>query len=111
MCREVPFVAACREVSCTPGGVPLSLEPEFMRIVISCPHCGARPKARTSREMSRTLRELTYMCQNPACGHTYVANLEIVRTLSPSAIPHPDVRLPFSPHVRERIMKQLEFAL
>ncbi|MFP6558130.1 ogr/Delta-like zinc finger family protein [Paraburkholderia sp. B3] len=82
-----------------------------MRITIRCPHCGTRPIARTSREMSGTLRELTYMCQDPECGHTYVANLEIVRTLSPSAKPNPAIRIPFSPHVRERIMKQLELTL
>jgi hypothetical protein len=61
--------------------------------------------------MSGTLRELTYVCLNPECGHTYVANLEIVRTLSPSAIPNPAIRIPFSTHVRERIMKQLELTL
>ncbi|WP_175772409.1 ogr/Delta-like zinc finger family protein [Paraburkholderia phenazinium] len=82
-----------------------------MRITIRCPHCATRPIARSSRELTSTLREVTYMCLNPECGHTYVANLEIVRTLSPSALPNPAVRLPFSPNVRERIMKQLELTL
>lgn len=74
-------------------------EPMSMRITIKCPHCGSRATARSSHAMSLTMREIVYMCLNPECGHTYVANLEIVRTLSPSATPNLNVRLPLSPHV------------
>ena len=70
-----------------------------MRVTIKCPHCNSRAIARSSREMSLTLREIVYMCIDPECGHTYVANLEIVRTLSPSAIPNLAVKLPLSPHI------------
>lgn len=69
------------------------------RITIKCPHCDSRAIARSSREMSPTLREIVYMCVDPECGHTYVANLEIVRTLSPSATPNLAVRLPLSSHI------------
>jgi predicted RNA-binding Zn-ribbon protein involved in translation (DUF1610 family) len=79
-----------------------------MRITIKCPHCNSRAITRSAREMSITLREIVYMCLNPECGHTYVANLEVVRTLSLSAKPRQEVRLPISPHVRQRVMEQLD---
>lgn len=59
--------------------------------------------------MSSTLREITYMCTNPMCGHTYVAGLEVLRTLSPSALPRRGLNIPLSAHVsRERMMEQLQ---
>lgn len=79
-----------------------------MRIVIRCPHCDAGATARSSRQLSKTLREIVYQCVDPECGHTYVANLEAVRTLSPSAKPRTEVRLPISPAVLHRVMQQLE---
>ncbi|MFT4432066.1 ogr/Delta-like zinc finger family protein [Caballeronia sp. 15715] len=79
-----------------------------MRITLSCPHCRSRVIARTSRELSPTMREITFVCFDHECGHTFVAQLEAVRTLSPSAKPNPLVGLPMSPHVRERVMSQLQ---
>ncbi|CAN7190423.1 ogr/Delta-like zinc finger family protein [Trinickia sp. LjRoot230] len=79
-----------------------------MRILNRCPHCRARAIARSSREMSLTFREVTYQCNNPECGHTYVVNMEFARTLSPSATPNLSLSLPFSQHVRERLAQQLE---
>lgn len=79
-----------------------------MRITLSCPHCRSRVIARTSRELTTTLREITFMCMNAMCGHTFVANLEAVRTLSPSAMPNPAIALPISMHVKERVMQQLQ---
>jgi len=79
------------------------------RVTIRCPHCQTRSIAISSREMSKTLREVTYRCTNELCGHTYVANLEVVRTLTVSSIPAPDVHLPLSPHVRrEQLLLLLE---
>jgi predicted RNA-binding Zn-ribbon protein involved in translation (DUF1610 family) len=79
-----------------------------VRILNLCPHCRERATARSSREMSRTFREVTFQCGNTACGHTYIVNMEFARTLSPSAMPDQSLNLPFSPHVRERLIKQLE---
>lgn len=67
-----------------------------MTTKISCPHCNGKAIARSSRELSKTLREITFICLTPECGHTYVANLEIVRSLSPSARPNPLIHLPMS---------------
>jgi hypothetical protein len=68
-----------------------------MSFSIRCPHCDGKSITRSSRELSKTMRELFYICMTPECGHTYVATLEIVRTLSPSAQPNPEVHLPLSP--------------
>ena len=51
------------------------------------------------------LVEVTYGCSNLECGHTFVANTEIVRTLSPSATPDPTVKIPLSSHVRRNMMR------
>ncbi len=37
------------------------------------------------------------MCSNLYCGHTFVSYEQIVRTLSPAAVPAPGVHIPFSP--------------
>jgi predicted RNA-binding Zn-ribbon protein involved in translation (DUF1610 family) len=79
-----------------------------LRITIACPHCSGRTVARTSRKLSDTLREIVYACLDPECGHTYVANLEAVRTLSPSAKPNSKVMLPISQHIRAMVMQQME---
>lgn len=62
-----------------------------------CPHCSRPAMARTSRQITPTLRETTWVCRNEYCGHVFVTMTEAVRTLSPAAIPNPDVSLPFTP--------------
>ncbi len=82
-----------------------------MRVTIKCPHCTSRARAVKSREMTATMREVTYQCTNAHCGHTYVAGLEIMRTLSPSAMPNPLVNIPLSRHVERRLLNaQLDAA-
>lgn len=75
-----------------------------MRVTIRCPHCNARARAVKSREMTNVMREVTYQCTNVHCGHTYVAGLEVMRTLSPSATPNPAVNIPISSHVQRRLL-------
>lgn len=72
---------------------------------MACPHCGASSEIRTSRMVSKTMRELIFACTNVECGHTFVALTEIVRTLSPSATPDPAVNLPLSSHVRRDMVR------
>ena len=59
-----------------------------------CPHCLTRSIAYDSVEIDRLTREIRYVCQNPDCGHTFVAQLGIFRTVRPSMIPNPAIRLP-----------------
>lgn len=58
---------------------------------MDCPHCGSKSSIRTSRPVSRMTRELYCQCTNLDCGHTFVSLVEVVRTLSPSSIPDPDI--------------------
>lgn len=79
-----------------------------MRVIsIPCPHCRHHVRAAKSRSMSELMKEITYMCQNPECGHIFVASLEVLRTLSISAIPNPNVRIHISQHVRNACANQL----
>lgn len=83
-----------------------------MRVIsLPCPHCSHKVRAAKSRTMSTMFKEITYMCQNPDCGHVFVAGLEVLRTLSLSAIPAADVRIPLSQHVRQAAANQLTLSL
>jgi hypothetical protein len=59
-----------------------------------CPHCRSRAIVRSSAQVTDLVRELDYACTNHLCGHTFVAQLEAVRTIVPSAMPNPTVHLP-----------------
>ncbi|VVE12338.1 transcriptional regulator [Pandoraea morbifera] len=56
-----------------------------------CPHCDSRAHIRSSRPLSRVTRELYCQCTKLECGHTFMSLVEVVRTLSPSSTPNPDV--------------------
>lgn len=54
------------------------------------------------------MREITFVCTNLKCGHVWVSTLEAARTLSPSAIPNREVKLPLSSHInRIDLLSQL----
>lgn len=79
-----------------------------MRITLRCPECDAPAIARSSRELSKTMREITFYCTDDECGHRYVSHLEAVRSLTPSCKPKNNVRLPISEHTRNQLRVQLE---
>ncbi|SOY55789.1 ogr/Delta-like zinc finger family protein [Cupriavidus taiwanensis] len=60
---------------------------------MNCPHCGAVAHIRSSRKVSRMTRELYCQCTNLTCGHTFVGLVEVVRTLSPSSKPDPEIAM------------------
>lgn len=62
---------------------------------IDCPHCKTRSIAYDSVAIDILTREIRFACQNADCGHTYVAQLAIYRTVRPSLLPNPAVVLPF----------------
>lgn len=67
---------------------------------MECPHCGGKADIRTSKAMTATYREVSYRCQNDACGCQFVAGLETIRITVQSAQPNPEIRVPFSSRVR-----------
>lgn len=79
-----------------------------MSLTHYCPHCGSRAKVTGCEQITRITRELHYACRNTECGHTYVALLQAIRTISPSAIPHPEITLPFSKRAKARICAHFE---
>lgn len=60
----------------------------------TCPHCKARMRTITSRQLSDLVKEIYLDCMNVDCGHRCVAHLGIVRTLVPSLTPSRAVLLP-----------------
>lgn len=48
---------------------------------------------RSSRSLSAVYREQLMQCTNAHCGFTYVVGAEVIRAISPSAIPNPDVHI------------------
>lgn len=64
-------------------------------LITLCPHCEARAKVRSSRTISRLVRESYYQCSDVECGHTFVAQISVIRTISPSAKPRAGVAIPF----------------
>jgi len=61
---------------------------------IHCPHCGARSIVRDSVQVTPIVRELRLVCDDVDCGHTFVAQLSVIRTVRPSARPNPNIHLP-----------------
>ena len=70
-------------------------------IRMHCPHCNYMAKARSSEALTPLCREIRYQCTNidgdAYCGHTFVAVIEIRRTIVQSASPNPRINLPISP--------------
>ncbi|MFC0351848.1 ogr/Delta-like zinc finger family protein [Undibacterium danionis] len=83
-----------------------------MRVIgLPCPHCKSGVKAIKSRTMSEMFKEITYRCQNEECGHVFIAGLEVLRTVSLSALPNYEVKIPISQHVRHAALNQLSLNL
>jgi len=59
-----------------------------------CPHCEGAASIRNSTALTPLVRRIRYRCENDECGHIFIAHLEAIRTVVPSARPNPDVALP-----------------
>lgn len=58
-----------------------------------CPHCQTLAKVRSSKQLTPLFKELRFQCQDLDCGHTFVASLNIDRTIVPSQKPNPRIKL------------------
>lgn len=70
-----------------------------MRLI--CPHCKSTARIRSSKDITALTRELRIQCGNVECGHTFVAVLEMVRTIRPSGMPDPLIAQQLSGQLRE----------
>ena len=64
------------------------------RYRVRCPHCDSFARARSSKQLTPTYREVRFECTNDACGHVWLAGLETLRTLCPSEQPNPEIHIP-----------------
>jgi Ogr/Delta-like zinc finger len=62
-----------------------------------CPYCNSSSTIRHSEQVTETVRNIYAACRNLDCGHTWKAQLSFVHTISPSAVPRPDLHLPKCP--------------
>ncbi len=67
------------------------------RLTMNCPHCRSKAVVRTSREETSLSKRLSLECTNFDCGHAFVAALDILHTVRPSACPDPSVTLRIAP--------------
>lgn len=63
---------------------------------ITCPHCDAKSIVRTSTDVTKMVREIRLECTNGDCGHSFVGQLSVIRTIRPSRIPREGIHLPFA---------------
>lgn len=75
-----------------------------------CAHCGFVAHTRSSRMLSPVSQEEYFQCTNIVCGHTFTAIREHRETLSPSAIPNPQVRLPQASRAKLAAIRMAERA-
>lgn len=68
------------------------------RLRTRCPHCNAKSRVRTSCAITPLYSELRFECRNDACGHVWLAAIEVLRTLCPSDRPNPDIQIPLTAH-------------
>lgn len=54
-----------------------------------CPHCGSLAFIRSSKQLSKLVKEASCQCTNVVCGHTFIVSVEVIRTISPAAFPDP----------------------
>ncbi|MGD9773860.1 ogr/Delta-like zinc finger family protein [Diaphorobacter sp.] len=59
-----------------------------------CPHCRAASFTRSVQLVSNLQCDVRMQCSDVECGHTFEVQTEVLRTIKPSGIPDPDVRIP-----------------
>jgi hypothetical protein len=66
------------------------------RLRLSCPHCDAYARVRTTYKLTKTYREMRIECTNDACGFVWLIGMEALRTLCPSDQPKPEIDIPLA---------------
>ncbi|WP_197484004.1 ogr/Delta-like zinc finger family protein [Comamonas thiooxydans] len=83
------------------------VDPGGRRLMFNCPHCGAKSHSRTSRFVTDLVRDVVFVCTDIECGHTFMAQLAAVRTISPSSKPREGIFLPMSALKQKLIRDQV----
>ncbi len=77
-------------------------------MAFGCPHCGAATHTRTSKTITRLLREVTAACNDATCGHVFIVHASAEQTLVPSMAPDGDVFIPLAPASRDSMATLLK---
>lgn len=77
-------------------------------MAFKCPHCGETAYTRTSRMMSLVTREAYYQCSNIECGATFKSYEQIFSQISPSAMPNPEIHIPWGKKAPPPDSRQLD---
>lgn len=68
-----------------------------------CPHCSTPGTVRTSRQITPVYKQFYIDCRNQLCGHSWLAELSVIHSITPSAMPNPDIRLKMGPTIAQII--------
>jgi hypothetical protein len=68
-----------------------------------CPHCVTPGAVQSSRQITPTYKQFYIACRNPLCGHTWLAELHVVHSITPSAMPNPDLQIRMGPTMAQII--------
>ena len=60
--------------------------------LVECSVCGSKATIRSSRKISNLSREMYCQCNDPFCGHSFAAILQITKTISKPAKEPNDVQ-------------------
>ncbi len=82
----------------------------FKSLHALCPHCSTPGRIYGSRQITPTYKQFHLACRNPLCGHSWLAELNVVHTIVQSACPHPDVSIKLGPTLAQMIRANSEGA-
>ena len=63
---------------------------------IECPHCKSPASQRKANVLSELVRDIYFRCEDDDCGHHFVVQMAVTRTVAPSRKPNVAISLPFS---------------
>lgn len=63
-------------------------------VYMHCPDCGGRTLCRSSWSLTDGCREAKYICQDPDCAASFVAQVAVVRFVRRGIRPNPQVSAP-----------------
>ncbi|MFY9351649.1 MAG: ogr/Delta-like zinc finger family protein [Sphingobium sp.] len=68
-----------------------------------CPHCATPGAVRSSRQITPVYKQFYIACRNMLCGHTWLAELHVVHSITPSAVPDPSLHIRMGPTMAQLI--------
>lgn len=73
-----------------------------------CPHCDTPGAVRTSRQLTPTYKQFYFACRNESCGHSWLAELTVVHSITPSARPRAGLHLRMGPTFAQMLSASAE---